>query len=60
MTKFEKIETTAYAVLWAFALYLVFQDVISPREVEVKPEPARAEKLSINQVMKGERRGANR
>lgn len=60
MTRFQKIEATVYAILWVFAFYVVFQDVIAPR----KPEPVAApvavnSKLTSKQVMMGVRRAAN-
>lgn len=60
MNTFAKIETTIYAILWAFAFYVIFQDVISPREVEARPEPVRTAKLTARDVIKGDRRAANR
>jgi hypothetical protein len=58
MSKFEKIETAVYAVLWVCAIFIIFQDVISPREVEVKPAPAT--KLTARDVIRGVRHAANR
>ena len=56
MTKFEKIQTTVYAALWAFAIYVIAQDVISPREVQARTEPAPVTKLTAKQVMQGARK----